>query len=70
MARRVKEYCPVCGEWYYSDYDESPECPNGCGDLEEGEELPEEDEPDAEDDRDEAAEFGGVDLAAIERKYE
>jgi len=61
MTRRVKEYCFICKQHFWSDYEEESECPNGCDELEEGETVEEDFEPE-EPETDEAAEFGGVDI--------
>jgi len=59
MSRRAREYCFICKQHFWSDYEEQPECPNGC---DENEEAIEEDVDEEEPETDEAAEFGGVDI--------
>ena len=62
MGRYFKARCSICGRSWMQDYEEPDECPNECENL--GIHLRDEepDEPNEDDDRDEAAEFGGMDI--------
>lgn len=66
MPRQIKEFCVRCKQYFWADFEEQPDCPNGCDERDEDEEIdldppePEDDEPDG----DEAADFGGMELRA------